>query len=57
MAKKEKELTHDIYTLDGLKIEKSEGSFDLNGLQIIIPKGTPYVKIRKALETALLRIR
>ena len=48
--------THDIYTIEGLKAVKTEGS-GVDSVQISIPKGMPYVKVRKALELALLRVR
>lgn len=54
MATKKK--THDIYTVEGLKVEKSEGS-GVDSIQISIPKDMPYVKVRKALEIAILKVR
>ena len=56
MAKKET-ATHDVYTLNGNQAEKSEAKGASDKVQVIIPKGTPYVKVRKALEIALLRVR
>jgi len=57
MARPKKENTHDCYTVLDRKVEKTEASFEGDEIQILIPKGTPYVKVRRALETALLRVR
>jgi len=56
MAKSKKD-THTKYTIDGLKVigEPSKGTSD--NVEILIPQDMPYVKVRKALELALLRIR
>lgn len=57
MTAKQKKLTHDAYTVSGNKVEKSEVQSDSELVQILIPKDMPYVKVRKALEIALLRVR
>lgn len=49
--------THNIHTIDGNKIEVDGAEFDCDKVQIIVPKGMPYAKIRRALEFAALRIR
>lgn len=56
MPKKEAP-SHDVYTITGNKVEKSEVKGNSNKVQVIIPKNTPYVQVRKALEIALLRVR
>ena len=59
MAKQKEEVhaTHDSFKVVNTKVIKSEASHDSESVEILIPKGMPYVKIRKALEIALLRIR
>lgn len=57
MARTKKELTHDVYTIEDRKVVKSESSHDGEEFQILIPKGMTYVKVRRALELALLRVR
>lgn len=57
MARPKKEATHDVYTVEGRKVEKSEMVHDGEQVQVLIPKNTPYVQVRRALEIALLRVR
>lgn len=57
MARPKKEPSHDVYSIDGRKVEKSEMVHDGDQVQVIIPKNTPYVQVRRALEIALLRVR
>ena len=44
-------------TIIGNKVEQKDISFDSDELVIIIPKGMPYVKVRRALEFAALRVK
>lgn len=57
MGRPKKEPTHDKYTIEGNKASKSESVGESDNVEITIPKGMPYVKVRKALEIALLRVR
>lgn len=57
MARPKKEKTHIKHSHKGVKFEASESDGEEGVLEINIPKGMPYVKIRKALELAILRIR
>jgi len=55
MAKKEP--THNTFEVAGNTVSKGETVGKGEQVEIIIPKNMPYVKVRKALEIALLRIR
>lgn len=55
MAKKEP--THNKFEVLGNTVSKDEVTGKGEQVEIIIPKDMPYVKVRKALEIALLRIR
>lgn len=62
MARPKKEVeqvesTHIKHTINGLKVNSEAGLGDSSNIEIIVPKDMPYVKVRKALELALLRIR
>jgi hypothetical protein len=53
---KSKKASHNKFTLLDRTFEKSEVSHDSDNVEIFIPKDMPYVKVRRALEFALLRI-
>lgn len=57
MSRPKKEKTHIKHTHNGLKFSSEEIDSKCDGVEIIVPKGMPYVKLRKALELALLRVR
>lgn len=52
-----KQKSHIKHTVAGVKVAKESVSGSSENVEIIIPQGMPYVKVRKALELALLRIR
>lgn len=52
-----KEATHTKYSISGVKVASEEYESKATDIEVIIPKGLPYTKVRKALEIALLRIR
>jgi len=58
MAKSpKKEATHTKYNIDGVKVVSADCESNSSEIEVIVPKGIPYAKVRKALEIALLRIR
>ena len=52
-----KEAAHVKYSIDGVKVTSEDFDSKSESIEVIVPKGIPYAKVRKALEIALLRIR